>query len=201
MKRKAVLKRILLLFCFCNYFTLFSQSTNDTIFLKKSEYDKIYIDPNVNSNYYKLLEKTNISNNSKGYVLVHNFENNFYLYAPCDWMYNFKIEIHYQKIFFHESEIIEFKIIKKRFISNGNFIKYKFKNSYGRKGTLEIKPFNDKGIEIIKIKFDNQAAQYQLMVDVNKMKNFQIIINDCQYGKTKEFKFNEMNLEEIFNSK
>ena len=109
------------------------------------------------------------------------------------------MEVNKEKIFFHESEIVEFIITKKRFFLNKDCIKYKFKNAFGKKGTLEIKPYNDqKGISIVRIKFKNQVAQYKLMVDVDKLKSFQIIVNDCQYNKSKEFEFDKIDLSKFF---
>ena len=199
MKKKA-LKIIGCLFICCSG-NLFSQTQTDTLFLKKTNYQRIFIDPNVNSVYYDMLKEPKISNLERSYISLYRYKDNFYLYAPCDWMYNSKIEINKQKIFFQESETVEF-IIKKKIIFNKNHIKYKFKNSFGKKGSLEIKPYNDQNeISIIRIKFKNRGAVYQLMVGVDKLKSFQIIVNDCQYNKNKEFEFDKTDLSKEFYTK
>lgn len=178
---------------------LFSQSKNDTIFLKENK--NFFIEPSLSSVYSKTLKKLDYSDVLKSYVPIYKYENKYYLYAPCDWIYNFKIQINSEKIFFYESDEIEFVITKKTSNVKRGCVKYKFVNPYLGKGTMVVKHYKDiDGVFIIKIKLKGRSNRFVIVADSEMIDNFQVIVNNCKTDKVQEFEFDKIDLEEEFNS-
>lgn len=191
-------KKIYLLLAFVLYAVTYSQTNNDTLFIKKDNHQKIYIEKNKNSNYYKDLnnfkdfaaintkEKINQVGLSTKWIRIYKYKGKYILYAPCDWMNDTKIMIDDNKIQFKNAETVDHKIkcIKKR---DENVI-IKYKDRFLKKNVLlRIIPVDkEKGI----YQFDTKRFQY-IMVEADKYQNFDILVNECIDSKLKEFKFDK----------
>jgi hypothetical protein len=115
MNRKFILLTLTLISIIC-----FSQ-TKDTIFLKKEKGHNIYKIQNRNSKMYNDLSnfknfdegKTEkimkIGLNSK-WIRIHKFNNEYFLYAPCDWCNDTKLQINDDFLQVSGCELIKEKI-------------------------------------------------------------------------------------------
>ena len=173
-------------------FSYVSFSQNDTIFLNKKGGNKIYIDGNVK--VYEVFRNKSSRNIIEKYVPIYQYQKKYYLYSPCDWSYNFTLELSSKSIFLNSSEKIKYDLISKK----KNCIR--FKNSItGQKGVFELKSYkNNKDIFISKIKMKNQEPIYRLMINSKDVKKFKIINNDCRSGRVPELEFEEIDLEKEF---
>lgn len=176
------------------------EKKNDTLFIKKDNDQKIYIEKNRNSDNYKYLndfndfrvrtssKKLKTLNFSEKWIRIYRYKKSYILYSPCDWMNDTKIFIDDKKIQFKNSEISEFKIksIKKK--DENIFIRYsKSKNS--KKTILKIHPV-DKDLGIYEFTFYDGLENYKyLMVNEKNYLKYDIIVNDCTKSKLKEFEF------------
>jgi hypothetical protein len=169
-----------------------------------SNIHKIFIEPNKNSIYYESIgnfhsfpksskkEKLKLGRLPKKWVSLHLYKEKFYLYAPCDYCFNSKVGFIQNEIFLENCEIISYKIDG---IEKTNDSKYIFNYNNNK---LEIYIIDKKRrIAVFKYRNTNNEINYQLMTDLNKIKQFQIIINDCRYSKTKEFKFETIDFEKL----
>ena len=104
-------------------FTIFnSQAKKDTLFLEKNKYHRIFIEKNKNSNYYNsildFIEFEPVDKTRKiesfgikpKWIRIYQYKNNYFLYAPCDWIYDLKYVIDDNKIQIKSSELGSFKI-------------------------------------------------------------------------------------------
>lgn len=192
-----LLKRVCLLFVIMFSAKIYSQ--NDTAFIKKDIHQKIYIEKNKNSNYYKEInnfqdfeaidskEKINQLGIANKWIRVYKYEGQYVLYAPCDWINDTKIVIDDNKIQFKNAETIDYKIKSLRKKDGKVFIKYK--DTFLKKNVLiKIIPV-DKEKGIYQFTEDGCKGYQYIMADANKYQNFDILVNECIDSKFQEYKF------------
>ena len=193
------MKKILSLVLISIFLTLNSQIIKDTLFLEKDLNHKVFIEKKITSDYYKQVvdfkgfetvnstKKIESFNIKSKWIRVYYYENNYFLYAPCDWMYDLKYVIDDNKIQIKSEEINSFKIYSKKRYNDKVVIKYKTPNSKNSV-LLIIKPF-DKTHGIYKfISVCEGVTNEYLMITPENYKSFDIIVNEC-VEKTKEFDF------------
>ncbi|WP_334124272.1 hypothetical protein [Empedobacter brevis] len=163
----------------------FSQSKTDTIFISKSENNRIYLD----NNHQGFLH--NIDVNSENYVPIYLYNGKYYLYKPCDGYNDKNILINNKSVTINTGEDQYFEILNK--IKNKQKTLYILVNQ-NINTELEIKKINKK---IYVIKFNNE---YYLMTSSNQIKKFPIIVNDCSKEKVNEFTFDNFDAKSLFES-
>lgn len=163
----------------------FSQSKTDTIFISKTENNRIYLD----HNHQFFLH--NIDINSENYVPIYLYNGKYYLYKPCDAYNDKNILINNRSVTISTGENEYFEILNK--IKNKKTTSYKLVNQ-NIDTELEVKKINKK---IYVIKFYND---YYLMTSSNQIKKFPIIINDCPQEKVNEFTFDNFDAKSLFES-
>ncbi|WP_333662616.1 hypothetical protein [Chishuiella changwenlii] len=162
-----------------------SQSKNDTIFISKTENNKIYLD----SNHQGFL--SNIDINSENYFPIYSYNGKYYLYKPCDGYNDKNIHINDKSVTINIGEEQYFEISNK--IENKQKTSYILVNE-SINTELEIKKINKK---LYVIKFYND---YYLMTILNQVKKFPVIVNDCPKEKVDEFKFDNIDAKSLFES-
>ncbi len=85
----------------------FSQSKTDTIFISKSENNRIYLD----NNHQGFLH--NIDINSENYVPIYLYDGKYYLYKPCDGYNDKNILINDKSVTINAGEDQYFEILNK----------------------------------------------------------------------------------------
>jgi hypothetical protein len=184
----------------CLYFSQ-NKIVKDTVFYKKNSFDKIYLEKNKKSKYYKyLIQFTDFKINSPEklvkslglgtrFVKVYQYKKNYLLYAPCDWCTHTQVQILDENIQFRNCESIGYKILSLKKISK-NIFKIIYLDFDKVENTLIIENVNiKKGI----YKFTNkrkQEVETYFMVDINGIKKLDIIVNECE-EKSKEFEFDK----------
>lgn len=193
--------------------------------LYKSKYQTIFIDDEGNSKFKK--EKSNFSfddfdkttfenslktiiNNKiilknfdigslpKKWIELFQYKGQFYTYYYCDFCGDYKLE-------FKKNMIVETNCEGPNVIAVSYFHKINSK-------TFELKTFNEsnestktiihiidfkKGVAVFE-KLIGKESSYQLMLDVSKINQFPMIINNCPISKQSEFKeFETPNFKEL----
>ncbi|MFE3846932.1 hypothetical protein ACFX5D_02995 [Flavobacterium sp. LB3P45] len=193
---------------------LFAQNVTDTIFLLKEKSHNIFIEPNNNSvNYDYLLDfssfpkksKTNknkILNLPTKWIPIYLYNNNYYLYRPCNLGTSSRISFSNNKIAFDGFEIYSFEIDSKIKKIENSYYKFTYKNPLKEITNVEIHIIDkQKGIAVFKFISNTNQISYDLMLDSEKIKAFSIIVNNCEYERTEEVVFDKLNFEELLNRK
>ncbi|WP_344828752.1 hypothetical protein [Chryseobacterium ginsenosidimutans] len=195
------MKKILLLFLLSFLFTVNAQS-NDTVFIKKNKSQRVYILQDRNSNEYNsLIDFSNFNTNVKTSELeslgmnskwlpVYKYSGNYYLYIPCDVINDRKYLITDNNIQIQSSEVTSYVINSIKKEQKNVFINYTEPNSK-ENFSLKISPV-DKNNGIYKFITTNKQLSYEIiMLDANKYKNYNVVINDCTNNKVNEFEFDK----------
>jgi hypothetical protein len=188
---------------------------------KKGIYHAIYIDNNKTSKYYdrisafdftkselddyksslENLKKDNpkISANhtaiefSKQWCSLHSFKDRFYVYAPSDYISNFKIA-------FSDTTYIEYfgdgptgSFIHSFAKTDSNTFQFNL-NSFGKsERIIKIHILDEmKGIAVFE-----ENANYSLMVRSDRIRMFPVIVNYCKSQKQLEFEFDKINFDKL----
>ncbi|GAA4158232.1 hypothetical protein GCM10022217_19180 [Chryseobacterium ginsenosidimutans] len=196
-----MMKKILLLFLLSFLFTVNAQS-NDTVFIKKNKSQRVYILQDRNSNEYNsLIDFSNFNTNVKTSELeslgmnskwlpVYKYSGNYYLYIPCDVINDRKYLITDNNIQIQSSEVTSYVINSIKKEQKNVFINYTEPNSK-ENFSLKISPV-DKNNGIYKFITTNKQLSYEIiMLDANKYKNYNVVINDCTNNKVNEFEFDK----------
>jgi len=197
MNRKLILLTLTLISIIC-----FSQ-TKDTIFLKKEKGHNIYKIQNRNSKMYNDLSnfknfdegKTEkimkIGLNSK-WIRIHKFNNEYFLYAPCDWCNDTKFQIDDDFLQGSGCELIKEKIKSVEKINEKEYnIIFISMFPQKHKTNLRIKLIDSK-YGIYEFHYpDGLELRKMLFIKDSDFKKFDIINNDCKFEKSSEFEFDE----------
>lgn len=188
---------------FVNFFCLklFAQNLNDTIFIKKSNEQNVYIEQNRKSIIYKDIA------DFEGFQLIKNistakwielnlYKSKYYLYCPCDFCNNNLVSINNLKIIKKGCEKITYSVYStKKFKKK---IVYLFTTLQRKKGILEICFVNKKkGVAIFKQTINNKLVDIKLMLLTSKLLEYPVIVNDCKYNKLKEFEFDKIDFSNL----
>ena len=197
MNRKFILLTLTLISIIC-----FSQ-TKDTIFLKKEKGHNIYKIQNRNSKMYNDLSnfknfdegKTEkimkIGLNSK-WIRIHKFNNEYFLYAPCDWCNDTKLQINDDFLQVSGCELIKEKIKSVKKINEKEYnIIFISRFPQKHKTNLRIKLIDSK-YGIYEFRYpDGLELRKMLFIKDSDFRKFDIINNDCKFEKSAEFEFDE----------
>lgn len=191
---------------------LLAQHITDTVFLLKEGIDShahtIFIEPNKNPKNYKSINNFNsfpkTSNKNKivykdlpsHWIPLYSLKGNYYVYLPCDFSNNQKIGLYKQKIFFEDFEFYSYNINSFKKYNDRYIINYNgFENEITK---LEIDIIDKKrGIAVFKYTRNKNEIYFKLMLDSKNAQLFPLIVNDCEYSKTKEFEFDVLNYEKM----
>ncbi len=171
-----------------------AQIKKDTIFLIHNEIQKIYIEPNKESDYYTSLTaffnsdakgNKKLKKKSEKWVPLYRYHNDYYLYAPCDFVYHNPIQIKEKKLLVGGAETVLYKIDKTKESLEKHQVKVEYQDYDGKRQYLEYTIIDiQKTIAIFKFQ-----SEYRFMVRAEKVKDYPIIINECIQGKVSEFVF------------
>lgn len=180
-------------------FVVIKAQNGDTVFIKKDQQQAIYILKNRNSPHYNSMknfqEFEELENKNKNFGLaskwiqIYRYNESYLLYTPCDEINEVKYVISDDKIHIKSSEITSYNICKINRKGKNIIIKYKEPNS-NKKTILIIMPIDQqKGIyKFVTNKIDGTKYDYT-MVDIEKYKNFDVLVNECNNSKMSEFRF------------
>ncbi|WP_346984098.1 hypothetical protein [Chryseobacterium sp. POE27] len=186
---------------FLLFYTISCSQSKETIFIKKNKYQKVYILQDKNSKEYNLLiDFSNFNTNVKTSKLeslginskwlpLYKYNGKYYLYIPCDEINDRKYLIDDNNIQIQSSEVENYIINSIKKEQKNVFINYT-ESSSKENFSLKISPI-DKSNGIYKFITTNNDFSYELiMLDINKYKNYDVIINECSI-KAKEFEFDK----------
>ena len=220
------------LIVFTNSFS--QKQLKDTIILKRGRADtlrsKVFIDPNKNSknydrfsnfgydeNYFaekgKALEDSagkkvgvnKLPSLPKKWIPLYLFKGEYYVYLPCDGIYNYGVLI--TDAFICDSEEGTSPIFPRELNSLKMISKTTYVNSEidyeERTKDLHIDIIDKKkGIAVFSTtNIDDNSIRHRLMVDANKVRLFTLIKNDCHGGKEEEFDFEEPDFKKLLGKK
>lgn len=173
---------------------------SDTIFIKKNKFQKIFIDKSKNSDYYKSIADFTDFNTSESsskfknelfnskWIQIHTYKKEYFLYFPCDLINELKYVINNDKIQIKSSEIVTYSIISFKRKKQKTYIKYQEPNSK-KLILLTIIPIDQEN-GIYKFITSEGNQQYEkIMLQSDKYKNYNLIVNECNENKTSELDF------------
>lgn len=207
----------LILFSLCFAAGAFAQTPTDTIFLlkEKKPYHAVYIENNKSAPAYRQVLDFNVIRDALSYrqsieyltkkypqpaqryntlgisgkwypLYLH--QGSYYLYAPCDNIYQRVFSIAFEGITDMTPEGFVFSRITS-FSKIGNSHTFVLDNdSGGLTRTIHIIDA-EKGIAVIEERSGNGAPTYRLAVHSITAPNFPIIVNDCRGEKAAEYEF------------
>ncbi len=192
--------------------SLFAANTfaqqRDTTFLVKDTLNTIFIDPDPYSSNYDSIANSkrypyglNPLLSSSKWVILHAYQSKYYLYAPCDWMYNFTVEIAKKHVDFSGAELSRQKIRSSKLSAGGNLTVDFKRKPFSRKRVVVYPIDREKGIAVFEITGMDDRITYQLMVDATKVKDYPIIVNGCTNEKRPEFLFDEIDYQDLLKRK
>jgi len=127
---------------------------------------------------------------SNKWIIIQQYNNEFYAYYPCDFYTFFQVSI-------TESTYVEMtgegpvanKILSQRKINNSTF-EIKTTRMYEQNRTIKIYLINpEKGIAVFE-ENSNDGSQYRyLMIEADKIKTIPLIVNHCEIHKQQELEF------------
>lgn len=180
----------------------FSQNS-DTVFIKKETGHKIYKIQNRSSDLYNDIsnfkefetdhnEKISQIGLNSSWIRIHKYDGKYFLYGPCDWCNNTRLQIGDNFMQIRGCELTTYKIISAEKINQREYkITYVALSGKKRKTVLKIKEINSE--------YNIYEFSYSDGIDLSKMlfikdsdyKNFDIINNECKNEKSIELKFEE----------
>ncbi|MGG7035932.1 MAG: hypothetical protein ACI7YS_12170 [Flavobacterium sp.] len=207
MKKSNFYSIVFVIFFLSNY--SMAQNQKDTVFLLKkktnSSIHNVFIEPYKNSKYYTDLldfskfpknDKLQVQGLAKKWVPIYLYKYNYYMYIPCDLGLSHRIYLSNSHITVEGFELYNYKLNSK-IQKFKNSYKFRYIDSDNKNVSVEINIVDtQKGIAIFNF-IKNKISSQQLMVDADKLKLFPLIVNDCRYSKTSEFKFDKIDYEKL----
>lgn len=192
-------------------------------------YHSVFIEPDRNSKYYdyisnysfgkfdrqsydesleylksQKLELTKVSINDlpKKWIILNQYKNEFYVYAPSDYYFHYKAEINDNAYIDYSGEGPSAnKISGFKRIDNDTF-QFNLEGSYRKGRQIVIHLIDQKaGIAVFEETSKDRERFYYLMVDAIKIRNFPLIVNYCENNKQPEFEFDKINFTELIDQK
>jgi len=206
----------------------YSQSTRDTVFLKKEKFETLYLTHDTSIHDYKWLVPAdlNVRNLSiymdyftgllKDTVIkikhfdfgnlplkwspIYMIKTKYYLYSPSDWMFSFGFVINDSIVLRQYSDDPGALIILDYMQKSNNEYFFKLRTLQGIE-YLTIKIIDAKlGIAVWKF-VGNDYWKYRLMVNSNNVKQFPMVKCNCGENKcVTEYKFEELDYEDIISN-
>lgn len=196
------MKNKLMIFLLIFLFIMINAQAKDTIFLKNDKFQKIFIDKNKNSEYYKLIadftgfkiskDSLKIKQQSLNikWVQIYNYKGGYYLYSPCDQINDLKYVINNNDVQVKSSEIITYKIVSLKKRKYNVYIKYRQPNS-NKQIFLTIKPISEKKGIYKFITSNDIEKNEKIMLVADRYKNYNLIVNQCINNKSIELDFDK----------
>lgn len=209
----------LTLFSLCFAAGAFAQTPTDTIFLlkEKKPYHAVYIENNkaaasykqvldftvtrdglaykqsidyLNKKYPQPAQRYNTLGISGKWYPLYRYQGNYYLYAPCDNIYQGAFSIAFDGVTDMTPEGFVFSRITS-FSKTGKSHTFVLDNdSGGMTRTIHIIDA-EKGIAVIEERSGTNAPEYRLAVHSVTAASFPLIVNDCNGEKQAEYEFDK----------
>ena len=194
-----------------------AQNVSDTVFLVNNNQvpkdGRVYIDPNKMSKFYKRIidfpkhsrvkKEDELSNRflPSKWVPVYLYNNQYFVYLPCDTGPNYRMLVSKKSIFMFGMEAYECTInISLKKINDKHFKLGYIDIQYKNTTFLDVYVIDkQRGLAVFRWSNKKTRDEYQLMVEADKIAQFQIIVNECNYSKTKEFDFDKIDFRQILN--
>jgi hypothetical protein len=207
----------------------FCQSKNqDTLFLFKElnfgNAQSIFIDLNNKSKFYQELNnfefdkaisyqyslhflkeqsikisKQELKIPSKNWISIKKYRGNYYVYKPCDSLFQNKKSINDSTFidFTSEGPIVNSIIAQKN--NSSSVYQFELSGIYHKERTLTIYMLDfKKGIALFETSdYHSEEKEYELFVAAEKMYLYPIIVNQCYYHKQHEFFFDTPDFKQI----
>lgn len=139
---------------------------------------------------------------SDKWIVIRQYNNEFYAYYPCDFYTFFQVSI-------TDSAYVEMtgegpvanKILSQRKINNSTF-EIKTTGMYEQNRTLKIYLINpEKGIAVFE-ENSNDGSQYRyLMIAADRIKTIPLIVNHCEIHKQQELEFEKPDFDLLIKNK
>lgn len=181
---------------------LSAQTASDTIFLLKDSNYKIYIEPNKNDVKYRSFVKESKDNKildlPAKWVPLYVHKDNYYVYEPCDLGTNMSIYLSKKQIYFYGFEINNHKLNSKLKKVEDSHYGLSYIDLDKKIVSVDIYIIDKlKMVSIFKYKTQEKKISYQLMIDQNKINEFQMIVNECTDNKVQEFTFETVDYQKL----
>lgn len=146
-----------------------------------------------------ILKRKIINELPSKWIIIYQYKGKFYTYCPSDFMYHYKINITDTAFIDYMVEgPVANKIIDFTKIDDSTF-RFHLTGLCKQNRELVIHIIDSKnGIAVFEDKYINtfggekeEDARTTLMIDVNKIRNFPIIVNYCEQSKQNEFEFDK----------
>jgi hypothetical protein len=134
------------------------------------------------------------------WIMIKQYKGQYCAYHPCDGLGFYRVTINDTTFIDWETEGCEAnKIINQKEINKNTFELTTEGYAY-KKRTITFTIINQKkGIAVVEAHSKNSLKDYYLMIRANKIKKVPFIVNNCQYKKQQELKFDEINFKELLN--
>ena len=189
--------------------TIFIDKINNSEFKKKrvdfsfGEFDKqTYRYSLENIKKQKItLNKFDSKNLPKKWIELFQYKGEFYTYYYCDFCGDYRLEFRKNMLLETTCEgpnIISVNLFRKE---NSKTFSFERTNELGGKSSVIIHIIdNEKGIAVFESKINDEIL-YKLMLDVSKINQYPMIVNDCK-SKQREFNgFEEPDFKKLLNQK
>ena len=122
---------------------------------------------------------------------LYQYEGNYYLYAPCDYMYHHPFSIAFDGVTDLTPEGFAISRIN-GFSKEGGSYTFSLDGLFYGETVRTIHVIDaEKGIAVIEERSGNGPPEYRLAVHHITAPNFPLIVNDCKGGKAAEYEFDE----------
>ena len=124
---------------------------------------------------------------------LHSHDSKLYLYAPCDWLYDYKLKITDSTFELISGEGPEpSRILSYQKLSNHNF-QFVVEPPAGDSMIYNFHLLKSLPSVVRMICYYNRNSEptYMLFADAKKARSFPLIVNKCDYRKMAEYKFDE----------
>jgi hypothetical protein len=134
------------------------------------------------------------------WIMIKQYKGQYCAYHPCDGLGFYRATINDTTFIDWETEGCEAnKIISQKKITK-NIFELNTEGYAYKKRTITFTIINQKkGIAVVETDAKDSLKDYYLMIRADKIKTVPFIINNCQYKKQQELKFDEINFKVLLN--
>ena len=152
-------------------------------------------------NKISLTKQKNILPSDK-WIVIQQYNDEFYAYYPCDFYHFFKVSISDTAYLEMTGEgPVANKILNQRKINNSTF-EIKTTGMYHQNRTIKVHIIDkERGIAAFEEKRKDDSHFFYLMIMADKIKSVPLIVNNCKIHKQHELQFGEPDFEELLKIK
>jgi hypothetical protein len=202
---------VVLLFVFYQTSSVHANET-DTIFIRKmtgNQVDRIvtYINPSRDSWHYDSLKKTSLYFKKKSapvfpygiWIELSQYQQNLYLYYPCDLGNLFKIETSEDTLRMHMMETEDNRILLRKPIKDG--FSFTLADPVNKKQQVNFYQIDKKrGLSVLEFLNGKNIVSRKLMVSSTYLNQFPMIVNECD-AKVQEIDLEKIDFEKLLKDK